>query len=376
MLIILVVCSFVVKVYPPLTHDFLVNFDSIYHTRIGNIVAQTGWVPAWDYVAGGRPHLYPPLYHLLLGYTSSISGAKVFELVQYILPLVSALLAIPVFFLIRKYRSGEIALLGAAFMALSPIVASQSYDSPHLFGLLLFPLIVYTLLKSRYYVGGGLLAITILFNYGIAVAIIAVMAIFSLVKLREGNKSFLLNCGLIIALGLGLASPWLLISLARSGECFDPSTAVVGVNEAATGYLWTMAPFIALLGFGLLYLLRRKNDNYLLFWKVAYGLGTAGFLASLFVPELHPYDQILLFGFSMPFLLADLKWRRVQVALLPVFAIGLVLSVMAVVTVVSQGEIDSANWVAENVDEGNIVADVEVSSMINMFAMREPVQTV
>jgi hypothetical protein len=137
-----------------------------------------------------------------------------------------------------------------------------------------------------------------------------------------------------------------------------------------------MAPFIALLGFGLLYLLRRKNDNYLLFWKVAYGLGTAGFLASLFVPELHPYDQILLFGFSMPFLLADLKWRRVQVALLPVFAIGLVLSVMAVVTVVSQGEIDSANWVAENVDEGNIVADVEVSSMINMFAMREPVQTV
>jgi len=71
----IILLSLAIKIYPPLSTDFLVNYDSIYHTRIGQTVAETGWVPSDDYVAGGRPHLYPPLYHILLGYGSIITGS-------------------------------------------------------------------------------------------------------------------------------------------------------------------------------------------------------------------------------------------------------------------------------------------------------------
>ncbi len=372
----IILLSLAVKIHPPLTHDFLVDFDSIYHTRIGQTVARTGWVPSRDFVAGGRPHLYPPGYHLLLGYASIMTGIEVFDLIQYALPLVSALLALTAYFLIKKWRDEEAALWGAAFMAFSPIVTSQSYDSPHLFGLLLFPLIVYFFLKGRYLPAGGLFALTLLFNYGIALSIGVVLLAFSLWKLSRGDKNFLVYALLIAAIGGGLMSPWLLMSASRAGECLDISTAVVSVNDPGTSYLWVMAPFIAAIGFGLFYLVRKSRDDYAVLWRIALGISVVAFLVSLFIPELHPYDQILLFGFSMPFLLTELRIKReYKLAIVIISIVGMLLSVMAVEPALSEGDVAGAEWIDENVESGVVLANLEVSGTINMLAMRPGIQT-
>jgi len=372
----LLLLSLAIKIHPPLTHDYLVNFDSIYHARIGQVVAETGWVPSWDYVAGGRPHLYPPLYHLTLGYSSIVSGIPVIELVRYVLPLVSALLMLPVFFLIKKYRGVEAALLGAAFTALNPIIAAQSYDSPQLFGLLLFPLIIYAFLKGKYLIGGGLLAVCMLFNYFITLTIVTVLVVFALVKLIKGKRLPILYAALITAIGVGLVSPWLLVSFSRSGECFDPSTAVSPVTEAGIQYLLFMAPFIAILGFGLLYWLKNREDDYTLLWRVALGLGTVGFLVSLAIPQLHPYDQLLLFGFSMCFILPELKLNKKYIA--TVLALMLVVSLSTVASVkpaLSEGDQDAVYWVRDHVVEGTVLANPEVSGMINTLTMSRSIRT-
>jgi len=68
---------------------------------------------------------------------ASLRGVDVIDLVQFLLPLVSALLALTTFFLVSKFRDEKVALWAAAIMAFNPIVTSQSYDSPHLFGWLL-----------------------------------------------------------------------------------------------------------------------------------------------------------------------------------------------------------------------------------------------
>ncbi len=372
----LLLLGLAIRLHPPLAQGSPVNFDSTYHARIAQSVAETGWVPSWDYAAGGRPHLYPPLYHLLLGYSSAASGIPAMELTGFVLPLVSALLALTAFFLVRRHRGEGTAIWAAAFAAMNPIIIAQSYDSPQLFGLLLFPLIAYFFLKGRYLPGGGLLAVCLLFNYFVALTIAAVLVVFGLVRLLRGGRLPIICGALIIGLGLGLASPWLLVSLDRAGQCFDPSTAVSAITGAGQEYLLLMAPFVALLGFGLLYWLRERDDDYTLFWRIALALGTVGFLVSLVVPQLHPYDQLLLFGFSLIFVLPELGLKRKHgLAVIAVMAAGGLLAVLSVSPALSEGDMSAAEWVAGNVRSGTVLANPEVSATINALAMSPQIRT-
>jgi 4-amino-4-deoxy-L-arabinose transferase-like glycosyltransferase len=367
-IIILLLVSLLIKLYPPLSNEFLVNFDSIYHARIGQEVARTGWVPFWDNVAGGRPHLYPPGYHLMLGYSSMLLGIQVFDLIQYILPIISVLLILPAYFLIKKHRDGKAALWGAAFMAFNPIITSQSYDSPQLFGLLLLPLIAHFMLKGDYLSTGLLFGISLFFNYFVSITILALLVCFALVKYIRGDRKAMLFTILAAAIGIGLVSPWLLISLSKAGECFDPSTAVSGINEAGEGYLLMIAPFLAFLGFGLLYWMREKHDDYSLFWMTGLFLGTVGFLASLAFPELHPYDQLLLFGFSLVFILPELKLKKqYKVQIVATMLIGSALAVFWVHPALSGDDLAAVDWIIENTGpSNNVLANTEVSGTINM----------
>lgn len=372
----LLLLSLAIRVHPPLSNDFPVNFDSIYHARIGQTVAETGWVPSWDYAAGGRPHLYPPLYHLTLGYGSIITGVPVLELIKYILPFISVLLILPVFFLIKKYRNMEAATLGAAVVALNPIITAQAYDSPQLFGLLLFPLLVYYFLKGKYFVGGGLFAVCILFNYFIAITIAVVFTVFSLLKFMKGDRMTIVYCTLIAAIGVGLASPWLLVSLSSAGECFDPSTAVSSITGAGIEYLLIIAPFVAFLGFSLLYWLRKRDDEYTLIWRVALALGTIGFLVSLFIPQLHPYDQFLLFGFSLVFIIPELRLeKKYIIIIMAILLVGSILAVLQVKPALSDDDLRATYWIRDNVESANILANPEISGVINTLTMSPSIRT-
>jgi hypothetical protein len=375
-ILLLILLSLLLKLYPPLSHDFLVNFDSIYHSRIGQYVAENGWVPATDPVMGGRPHLYPPGYHLTLGYASVLSGIPVLALVSYLLPLISALLVIPAFWLISKHYSTCLALWGAAFMAFNPIVMAQSFDSPQLFGLLLLPLIAYSLFKGRYLYGGGLFALCIFFNYFVSFTIAAVLVIFGVVKFMKGEKRSLIYSLLIIIIGAGLISPWLLLGMAKSGECLDPSTAVSSITNEGVGYLLVMMPFLLLIGFGVLYWIRNREGDYVLFWRIAFALGVVAFLVSLALPQLHPYDQLLLFGFSLVFILPELNLSNKRYAL--ILGIMIFASILAVVDVepaLDNDDLAAVRWVGSNVHNATILANPEVSGTINTLAPENKIRT-
>jgi hypothetical protein len=375
LLIVLVLLGLGIRLYAPMTNDFLVNYDSIYHARIGQIVAETGWVPEFDTVAGGRPHLYPPAYHLVLGYTSLVSGVPVLELVKFILPLISSLLVFTVFFYLRRFRHVEVALLGALIVALNPLLVSQSYDSPQMFVYLLFPLIAYFFLKRQYYPASGLLAISLLFNYMSSMTVIVVLLAFALFRYKR-DKGFLINAGLTIVIGLGLVSPWLLVSAVRSGECIDPVTAVVKLTEGASLDLIIVAPFLTLLSIALLYYSRGKDDDYIVFWKVALSVGTIAFLLSIVFPQLHPYDQILLFGFSLTFVLAEVGNTKIARKILPIAAVLMLAGCLVIVSMtgpkVGKGDLEAIEWFKEKVKSGEIkdatiLANTENSGILNLL---------
>jgi len=234
----------------------------------------------------------------------------------------------------------------------------------------------YYFLKGNYLAGGALFGITILFNYGVAITIAAILILFSAIQYFDKKKNFAIYAGLIIIIGLGIASPWLLVSASRMGECFDPSTVVASINEPGEQYLWMMllpllAVFVLLLKPNV-----KKKEPYLCFWKAAFALGMFGFVVSLFIPQLHPYDQLLLFGFSATFLLADIKLKKeYKIAILCLLIIATFMAVLAVKPVLSEGDIAAADWIRDNAD-GLVLANLEISGTINMLVMSERVETV
>ena len=51
--------------------------DTYYHLAIGKVIADRGEIPLWvdwDYAPVGRPHLYPPLIHLMLAALYKLTG--------------------------------------------------------------------------------------------------------------------------------------------------------------------------------------------------------------------------------------------------------------------------------------------------------------
>jgi len=384
-LIFLLALALAIRFYPPMTNDFLVNFDSVYHARIGQMTADAGWVPSWDYAAGGRPQLYPPFYHLVLGYLSIASGIPVFEIIKYLLPLISALFILPAFYLARTFRDEETALWVAAFVALNPVVASQSYDSPQLFGFLLLPIIARLFLKGSYLVCGVLLGVSLLFNYFIAATIAVVLLAYGAVKYFSKDRNLitygkakmpLVYAGLSIAIGIGLASPWLFIAASRAGECLDVSTAVSSIAAAGMGNLLVMVPFVAIIGFVFLYMTKQSKDDYALFWKICVALGVVGFYASLAFPWLHSYDQILLAGFALPFLLPEMKLREsTNIAILILALVASVFAVAAISPSLSDGDLGAVYWIKGNVAKGDILANPEISASINTLTMSKSLRT-
>lgn len=378
LILLLVVLSLGIKLYPPLTYDFIVNFDSIYHARIGGYVAENGWIPTNDWVPDTRPHLYPPMYHLILGYISIITNIPTTELVGFILPLVSTLIILPVFFLVRRMRDQKTALFAAAIAAFNPIIVAQSYDSPQLFGLLLLPLLCYYFLKGNYFVSGGLLGICFLFNYLISFSIVAILVFFGLAQYLKNKEGDLIYVGLTIAIGLGLSSPWLLYSASRAAECFDPSTAVVGITEVGMGYLYPMIPFVAIIGLGLIYLLRDQKDDYVTFWKGVLFVGTVGFLVSLLFTQLHPYDMLLMFGFAAIFLAPELKVLNRKYFKMATIVILIIMSIAAMLWVkpaLSEADLSAVGWIIANAAGSNVLANPEVSGAINLLGTTKSIET-
>lgn len=375
-LLALVVAGFCIKFYPPLTNGSLVNFDSVYHARIGQIVADTGWVPSWDPAAGGRPHLYPPLYHLLLGYLSILSSVPVIELVKYILPAASVLLALTVYFLVKKYRGEGDALLAAAMTIFNPVIMAQSYDSPQIFGLLLFPLIVYFFLRGKHLEGGALCAVSLLFNYSIVILVFITLGIFSAINLMRKEQGRAMTLGLMAAVCLGLASPWLILSAERA-DCFNPSTAGAAITNSGQTQLLVIAPFVTALAFIALYSLKgRGKDGFNLLWRCGLAAGAAGFLLGIIFPQAHPYDSLLLFGFSLQFALLEMRLRRSTYIVILGCAALLTLMLAAYVSpMVGPDDLAAILWMKEHAPGASVLANTETSGMMNLLIGPDAVRT-
>ena len=188
--------------------DFSDPSDQFYHMAAAKQILEKRTIPIWDdweFAPMGRPHLYPPVLHLLIAFFAGepdqiIAGFSSIQMLLY--PL--ALLAY--WMLYRKFLSPAHAYLSLIFLSMEFM-----FGMGCLMGLpasivnVLWPFILLAIINKRTYVAMLLLAVAFYTHTGMPVLICLCLLIFGLWK----REHFLRILAVIIG-ALILSMPWTL----------------------------------------------------------------------------------------------------------------------------------------------------------------------
>ena len=126
--------------------------DTWYHLGVAHRLVADGQIPGWDwwnYAPLGRPHLYPPLLHLIIAFLAKVTGSVITA------GELCAALFLPVGLLTTWYCARRLLSPAAAFLAililltdLFHFVVMEAYIAACLINILL-PLLVVTFLARR-----------------------------------------------------------------------------------------------------------------------------------------------------------------------------------------------------------------------------------
>lgn len=216
------------------------ELDTPYHLLMGKMFADYDTVMLWDYyeyAPVGRPHLYPPLEHILLWWMHDLTGTdwwnigRFVSLIQYPLPMLM------VWFFCKKLFNPVTALASVIFLSVSfEFWFWQVSVAPTALILSLFPLFLYCFYRKKVLASIVLLTSFLYLHLGLPYVVILcvfIFALFSLFKTREYMKLFAIVTGVSTLLFL----PWIIhIFMYRdwlrlgAHRFFDPSSLLVGIN--------------------------------------------------------------------------------------------------------------------------------------------------
>lgn len=292
-----------IRILPAAAYDMPLRYDSYYHIRAAQFVKDTGGIPFEDpWPEGGRPHLYPPFYHVSLAGLSTLTGASVMDVGRFFLPVISCLTILAIFLVVRRLQNEKTAVLASLLFAFNPYLLSSAYDSPQVVGIFLAVFAMYCLVKEKYWQGGLLVGTMFMFDFFSAFMFSVAFAIFLIVsrKVRKAPQFYALP-------SLFLAA-WFLPRMAGM-YCLDSSLGAYFIDKATHGLIIQEAFLIIpvlLIAFALT---QRVKDD---FQKLAFVMTcffTVMFLSFLVTPAFHPWRQDLYvslgFAFLLPTLLTD-----------------------------------------------------------------------
>jgi hypothetical protein len=188
--------------------DFSDPSDQFYHMAVAKQILEKRTIPIWDdweFAPMGRPHLYPPVLHLLIAFFAGepdqiIAGFSSIQMLLYPLALLAYWL------LYRKFLSPAHAYLSLIFLSMEFM-----FGMGCLMGLpasivnVLWPFILLALINKRTYVAILLLAVAFYTHTGMPALICLCLLIFGLWK----REHFLRILAVIIG-ALILSIPWTL----------------------------------------------------------------------------------------------------------------------------------------------------------------------
>lgn len=308
MLALILLAAFFVRVYPATQTGLPMRFDSYYHVRVAELIKSEGEIPSWEpWPHGGRPHSYPPGYHLLLVASDLAFQSGIIDASRFVLPFASSMLVVAGYWITRKLRGAKTALMAAFFLAINPYLVSASYDSPQIIGMLLSFFAVYFLIKKMDIRASLLLAAAFFFNpFSLAIVSLPIALYLLLSRgFRRIAKAF--------SFPVLAAISWFLRN-AEASACYNnwigPSFIYLKVGNWIN-FVTPIFVFLPLLALGLI---DRIGSEFRKFWAIWVFSISALFLTHFISPFAHPWrtDFYIMVGvcFLMADLLANLDWRK------------------------------------------------------------------
>jgi len=181
--------------------------DSYYHMQVARSIVENGRIPThddWSFAPYGRPHLYPPLFHLLIAAVSLPFGGNIVEsmlLLQAIWPL---LLYFSTWYGARLLFDARRAFLAFLIVGSCPDVMDVTFRTlPSILAndFSLFMLVFF--LKRRIVSASILATLGLYVHSGITPLVLVGLAIFSLTQ-----RTYLVPFLAMLALSLLAYSPW------------------------------------------------------------------------------------------------------------------------------------------------------------------------
>ncbi len=316
--LIILFTGILLRIVPAAREPYPIGYDNFFHARMAEAYAYG--IPRTIPWPEERANLYPPSYHILILFLSILSGYSTLTIVRFLLPFLSMLVPIAVFFILLKFSgSWHDALIGLFLMTFNPFLLSAGYNSPEVI-CLFFSIIAFYFVyfKEKYILAGVFQAIGFSFSFfaGVYTSLLLLVLVFK--KDRRRLVKFIL--------------PSLLFLLAWYGSRYDllyQSNNVFGatfVFMAVKGWLILYAPFILGAVFPLLVMVKRNPfTNFWISWVVFF---TVLYFSFLFTSYFHPWRLPLYISVGFVMLVATGLTNRSCWVLKVIFMFSFVLAVL------------------------------------------------
>lgn len=330
---------------------FPVPPDGYYHLRVAQNMLDTGRIPlwnTWEFAPEGRPHLYPPLYHLLLAGTAWILGGDLTAAFQVVQPMVPCLVCGAAWLLARALfgsRHALAALLLTGADACQLVMAFTATPGMLAQGFMLLMLLAFV--RGRGVVAGLLGGLAFNTHLGVAPFALLGLGLYCLWERRHGRR-FAVCLGVAVLLAL----PWYVRVIAHHDLFVHPLTTGFYGDFPAWQLPFVKMAWLHLLNLGLVLLtlhavphLPRRDSRYRLVFAV-----TAAFLPTFFsyggryVANTLPFWAMFAAARLTPLLKPPRRKRRLLA--LAALALAPTVSLVGFGTVVSPGPVPmvSAWW--------------------------------
>lgn len=249
--VIILAVSFSVRMLPVAAADFPLNDGGLFFQMSLDIQANGYALPEYTTFNGGEiPFAYPPLGFYVAAALSDVLGLDLIDTYQYLPPLVSGLVPLLVFLLLRALlQSVRLAAVAALVYSLLPgsfewqIAGggmTRSFGTLFMVAALWQATMMYRTMRWRHvWATAGCAGLTVLSHVGYAfdLAVLAALLFLYLGRSRRG-----VHRSVVVVAGMALVvTPWLLTVVARHG--LDPFVHASTTSGSGAGGAWSALLF-------------------------------------------------------------------------------------------------------------------------------------
>ena len=322
-------------------YSYPISWDVYYHIHMANLYMNNGLV-FWDYstvAPKGRLIMYPPLFHLLLGFLSKIFGVETFKVALIAQPIFAFILVFTITFVAYKLSENnvKVALFTGIFSMLSfatfnrAVICTPATLAMASFMLCLF--FYYEAFKMNDIKKILLSAIffSLVCNLHMATAIITCGVLFLytvyLILSRKINWKYLV---IYVILAFVLSTPWWMYVYINYGIVFNSiAGSYLRPDEFLIKYYGIIPFLFTILGYYVLYRDKSEKSIFLVIWSLSiillsqvplFGVDTV----SIRIFEVSAYPLILIAGIGADYFFERLNWTnlgKILLALLIIYSL-------------------------------------------------------